>query len=148
MWRHNILMVICGLWCGLGYLSCEHCSGLPVMSSTCHFLPKAKDVLIVRWLLLREKWHKPYPNKKCSASVVIERVVEYALLYHSLLLMYPCAAAAQRLMWVWHTVELCLRFVCKLGLLLFLLCFLWVPWTATCWKTGSCSLGGWPLSSM
>lgn len=30
--------------CGLRYLSCEHFSELLVMSSTCLFLPKAKDV--------------------------------------------------------------------------------------------------------
>lgn len=140
MWRHVILMVMCGLWYGLGCLSCDHCSGLPVMSSTCLHLYRAKDILTVRCLLLREKWHKSCPDKKCSAWVVIERVVKemHGLPHPSLLLMYPCATQARG--WCGSdTVELYLSLVCVVGLLL---CFLWAPWTATCWKTCSCSREG------
>lgn len=146
MWRHVILMVMCGLWYVLGCLSCDHCSGLPVMSSTCLHLYRAKDILTVRCLLLREKWHKSCPDKKCSAWVVIERVVKemHGLPHPSLLLMYPCATQARG--WCGSdTVELYLSLVCVVGLLL---CFLWAPWTATCWKTCSCSPGGWPLSNL
>lgn len=147
MWRQIILVMMCGLWYGLGYLSCEHCSELHVMSCSCLFLPKAKDVLTVRWLLLREKWHKSCPYKKCSAWLVVERVFEEipALLYHSLLLMYLMLHSPEVDVGLTHSRT---ALFAMLGLLFFLLCFLWAPWTATCWKTGSCSPGGWPLSSL
>lgn len=74
--KNNILCISEGIpswwWCvawdtDLDTWALSIAANYPWSAAHASASPKEKGLLTMRWLLLREEWHKSCPNKKCSA---------------------------------------------------------------------------------